>query len=140
MAVGVDADVAGGLQRGLGDLARIEISVFEQGARYRITWVGGQWQDKEKAYCGPAGQDASMLEARRFLGWGKRVRGGRWMELIGHVAHPRAWDTQERGGFRLLYYLLFREPHELTRSLIPLGRHLKSPGDAVEVSVEVFHL
>ncbi len=110
--------------------------VFEQGARYRITWTGGQWQDKEKPYCGPSGQEASMLEARRFLGWGRRVRRGRWMELIGHVAHPRAWDMQERGGSRLLYYLLFREPHELTRSLIPLGRHLKAPGDGVEVSVE----
>ncbi|MGE3955497.1 MAG: DUF2235 domain-containing protein [Vicinamibacterales bacterium] len=118
--------------------------VMTSGATYRITYVGGVWQDKEMPSCGPAGQDpAGPGDLRRFLGWGRRVKTARWMELIGHVAHPRQWPNVERGGLRLLYYLLFREPTELTRSLIPLGRHLKAVGDAVDVTVNasggVFH-
>jgi hypothetical protein len=52
------------------------------------------------------------------------------------VAHPREWRNIEQGGFRLLYYLLLREPTQLTRSLMPLGRHMQSIGDAVEVYAE----
>ncbi|MGC4081037.1 MAG: DUF2235 domain-containing protein [Vicinamibacterales bacterium] len=109
--------------------------VLENGGCYRITYVSGVWQDKECRMCGPSGQKAG-IEARRLLGWGRRVPSADWMELIGHVAHPRDWDTKERGGFMLLDYLLFREPRELMQSLIPLGRHLKQVGDSVEVVVE----
>lgn len=110
--------------------------VFEQGAIYRVTYVGGQWQDKEDPVCGPAGQRATGLGIRRFLGWGKRVVDGEWMELIGHVAHPRPWEQREQGGWKLLYYLLFADPKELTDSLIPLGRHLARIGDSVDVRME----
>lgn len=110
--------------------------VLEQGACYRMTYVEGSWQDQEKLPCGPSGQDASGFDLRRLLGRGKRVIDGRWMELIGHVAHPRTWDTKERNGRSLLYYLLLRDPAELTRTLIPLGRHLSAPGHCVDVQVE----
>lgn len=109
--------------------------VLEQGARYRISYVDGAWRDTDFEPCGPAGQKAGF-DMRRLKGWGRRVRRADWMELIGHVAHPREWPSMEQGGFRLLYYLLLREPVQLTRTLIPLGRHLKTSGDAVEVCVE----
>ena len=110
--------------------------VLEQGASYRITYVGGTWQDKEAPVCGPSGQDARGFDPRRLLGQGKRVIRGRWMELIGHVAHPRRWDPAERSGWDLLYYLMFRDPKELTRTLIPLGRHLTTPGSAVDLQID----
>lgn len=96
--------------------------VFERDGVYRVRYSGGQWRDKECPPCGPAGQMATGLDIRRFLNPLKRKVDGQWMELIGHVAHPRAWDEKEHYGRHLLYYLLVRDPVELTRSLMPLGR------------------
>ena len=91
---------------------------------------------QEAPVCGPSGQDAARFDARRLLGQGKRVIRGRWMELIGHVAHPRRWDPAQTSGWDLLYYLVFRDPKELTRTLIPLGRHLTTPGSAVDLQID----
>ncbi|MEO7190717.1 MAG: DUF2235 domain-containing protein [Vicinamibacterales bacterium] len=107
--------------------------VMERGGRYRVRYVGGLWRDREGAFCGPAGQDATGRDIRRGLNWGKRYVPGRWMELVGHVAHPRVWPARELPASRLLKYLVVREPHELTASLIPLGHHLETDERGVDV-------
>ena len=110
--------------------------VLQQGACYRVGYVGGTWQDNEAAPCGPAGQSAGRFELRRWLGRGRRYVDGQWMELIAHVAHPRAWAPRELPAAQLLRYLLVRDPEELTRTLIPLGRHLGTPASHVEIEMQ----
>jgi uncharacterized protein (DUF2235 family) len=109
--------------------------VFETGARYRITYSEGTWRDGQAPSCGPAGQAATGADVRRLLGFGKRVIDGQWMELIGHVAHPRVWQQKELGAWKLLKHLLWEDPEELTRTLIPLGRHLTDRGHSIDVDV-----
>ena len=78
-----------------------------------------------RPWCGPAGQDAKGLDARRWFGVGKRVVTARWMELIGHVAHPRTWAMKEFGAMALLKHLLWQDPPELTETSIVSARHSK---------------
>jgi uncharacterized protein (DUF2235 family) len=124
----------------VGDAARVAVQadrqwtrtgvVIEHGAAYRLT-AEGQWRDADKRACGPEGQDAYGLDLiRRAFARGKRRRTGRWMELFGHVAHPREWPLFELGFFRLLQFLLVSDPAPLAWSLLRLGDHMKDGGAA----------
>jgi uncharacterized protein (DUF2235 family) len=108
--------------------------VFEFGAIYKITYVDGKWQDKEMPECGPVGQRPQGLDLiRRMLWFRKRLIGANWLELIGHIAHPRPWPVAEFGLRRLLRLFFLHEPRSLTRSLIRLGCHLDAPDKSVTV-------
>ncbi len=109
--------------------------VLEHGFRYTITYEAGRWEDKECGLCSPEGQVARR-GFRRFLGRTKRFSEARWMELIGHVAHPRPWPTQELPGHQLFEYLLWKDPEDLVKSLMRLGRHLPSETAQVWIDVE----
>ncbi|MDQ7249088.1 DUF2235 domain-containing protein [Dongia sedimenti] len=108
--------------------------VFEFGSIYKITYVEGEWQDKEKPECGPAGQKPQGLDLiRRLFTLGKRLNGADWLELVGHIAHPRPWPAAEFGLRRLLTLFFVREPRPLARSLIRMGRHLGKKQKSVTV-------
>ncbi|MGH6892818.1 MAG: DUF2235 domain-containing protein [Dongiaceae bacterium] len=99
--------------------------VFESAAIYRVTYDGGNWRDAEKRPCGPNGQSPYGLDlVRRLLYRRRRLIAGRWLELLGHVAHPRPWPVAEFGTLALFKLLFVRDPKPLTRSLIPLGKHM----------------
>lgn len=106
--------------------------VVEQGGLYRVTYLEGTWRDENAPPCGPDGQDARECSVRAVSGWTRRYLDPhtRWMELIGTVAHPRPWDLRELGVNRLLHYLLVKDPHELTDTLMSLGRRLAKVNDA----------
>ena len=140
----VDARVAadGFVFLDVGDAVRVTVPadrqwtrtglVIEEGAAYRLT-AAGTWRDADKPPCGPGGQDAAGLDlVRRAFAYVKRRRTGRWMELFGHVAHPRDWPLFELGFFMLLKFLLLQDPAPLVRSLLRLGQHTAA-GGAVHV-------
>lgn len=111
--------------------------VIEGGGLYRLRPAirkghGSFWRDKDKDPCGAEGQEAGSSDLRRFLSWTRRYRepGTRWMELIGTVTHPRKWELREEGVGRLLRYVFWKDPEQLTRALLPLGRHLALGGAA----------
>jgi hypothetical protein len=103
--------------------------VLERGFRYRVEYVSGAWRDRGPNTWGPPGRDKIGPIQRST----RRLDSGRWMELLAHVAHPRSWDLLERPGHMLLKYLLIRDPEELTRTLMTIGRFLDQPGKAVLV-------
>ncbi|MFN4089317.1 MAG: DUF2235 domain-containing protein [Alphaproteobacteria bacterium] len=105
--------------------------VVEQGATYRLTYLGGQWRDAETPVSGPAGRRPVGGDVRRFLGFMRRLPAAEWMCLIATVAHPRRWEVTERGWRELFRYFFVTDPKELTEQLAPIGRDLEKPGDAV---------
>jgi len=127
-----------------GDSMRVKVSaasvwnrsgiVFEATGIYRVRYLGGEWRDAEGKLCGAAGQRASTFDWVRRLVWrSRRLAHADWMELIGHVAHPRDWPVQEFGLQKLLKFLFWANPAPLTRSLIRMGMHLRSHNDAVHI-------
>lgn len=104
--------------------------VVEEGATYRLDWVGGWWRDAQAPPCGPAGQDPQGAgdRVRRLTGWGKRVRGEPWMQLVAAIAHPRPWLPVERPWHALVQMLFCKDPIELREQLAPLGVALGRPG------------
>lgn len=109
--------------------------VFETGATYLLQRADrGEWRDKDCKPCGPSGQIADERGGlrRRFEGQ-RRVPESRWMELIGTVAHPRAWPLKERSGNELLDFVFRHDPIELREQLMTLGRHIAEPEDWVVV-------
>lgn len=134
---------------GQGDKLRVEISaatvwnrtaiVFETAASYRITYIAtarspADWQDEEKPLCGPQGQSPNWLDLWRHLfRFRRRLRSANWLELIGHIAHPRPWPVEEFGIGKLLQLLFWRDPKPLTLSLLRLGKYLPQPGASVDV-------
>jgi uncharacterized protein (DUF2235 family) len=108
--------------------------VFESAAVYRITYVEGEWRDQEKSTCRAAGEKPTGLDlVRRIFRRTKREFGADWLELFGHVAHPRRWPVAEFGLFKLFMVLFWRSPKPLSKSLIRLGRHMTTPGKSVYV-------
>ena len=111
--------------------------VLEPGGVYEITRTGdGSWWDKECPPCGPAGQAADGSDVRRWVGGWRRCREAAWMELVVTVAHPRRWPLRELGAWKLLGYLIGRDPVEVTRQLIPIGRHLARPEGRATIAME----
>lgn len=105
--------------------------IIEHGVLYRLTYVGGTWQDAEKQECGPAGQEAGLLDLRRWLKVGRRMRYQPWMRLVATVAHPRHWPPEERGLWALLVLLFKNDPQELVSQLAPVGQDLACPGSSI---------
>lgn len=111
--------------------------LLESGRTYRLTYLDGSWQDQQCPSCGPHGQDPSgWQDLRRLFGWTRRDTTARWMELMLHVAHPRPWPLRELPGRTLMTYILWRDPDELLRTLIPAGRHLQAPGHFIDVRLD----
>lgn len=127
--------------------------VLRKGCSYKITYIGGQWRDKECDECGPRGQMA-LDWVRTILGWTRRVKDlddtsigrrfsswmgwevdkdARWMTLIATVAHPRNWPLHEYGLWTLATFLMLRDPYELMDQLAPVGRDLLNPGNSVHL-------
>ena len=108
--------------------------VFETTGIYRIGYLRGNWRDSGKTPCGADGQRPRGLDwARRFFWRSRRLSQANWLELIGHIAHPRPWPVEEFGFGKLLRMLFFQGPKPLTRSLLRLGRHLPAPDQSVYV-------
>jgi uncharacterized protein (DUF2235 family) len=113
--------------------------VFESSAIYRIRYVEGLWRDAEDDLCGPSGQKPSRFDIVRRVFWrARRFRKGNWLELIGHVAHPRDWPVGEFGFLKLLKFLFWVAPYPLWRSLIRLGTYL--PPDTPDGQVHIVNL
>ncbi len=70
--------------------------VIEAGGCYRLTYMGHPWRDAEAPPCAPGGQGATgLLDRRRYMTAGRRLRREPWMRLVATVAHPRPWDLLE---------------------------------------------
>lgn len=118
--------------------------VLESGRKYKITWLDGEWRDKECKLCGPAGQKAGPgLDIVRRL-WGFRRRAwpsrretdwpqAKWMTLVATIAHPRTWDVKEYGLRKLFRHLFWREPRKLLRQLAPIGIDLTAENRAIRI-------
>lgn len=105
--------------------------VMERDASYAIEYVDGLWTDKEGVSVDIDGDKLGFDLVRRIWAYARRDCGARYVELIGHVAHPRLWPTFEFGSIKLLRYFMYRDPAPLHLSLIRLGRVVKAHGHAV---------
>ncbi|MBL8698636.1 MAG: DUF2235 domain-containing protein [Alphaproteobacteria bacterium] len=144
--IGRRAALDGLLHLDVGQSARVAITanriwnrtgiVLERGGRYELKIAGGLWRDRE---CPPGtgiGDDLRGVEApRRLLAWAKRLPSARYMSLVGHVAHPRQWPTFEFGVFKLLLFLLLRDPKPLREALLDLGTALRTSSGSVTIDM-----
>jgi hypothetical protein len=106
--------------------------ILDPGALYRLTYLGERWRDAEAAPCGPGGQEAAgMLDLRRWLTLGRRLRRQPWMRLVATVAYPRRWTLREKGLGELVTLLFHNDPPQLTRQLAAIGQDLTEPGASI---------
>ena len=98
--------------------------ILRTGCTYRITWQGDQWRDALKPPCGPQGQEPRGLgdAIRWFFAFRRRMPWDGYMALCATVAGPREWPLMEFGVGRALQFLFVRDPPQLRRQVVPLGR------------------
>lgn len=94
--------------------------VLESGARYLLTWTGGQWRDQNCPPCDPTGQAGWEL-VRLFFRFRRRLPKHNYMMLCISIAHPRQWPLREGGLARLLRYVFWRDPSEMREQVAPVG-------------------
>lgn len=102
------------------------------GARYRLTWLSGEWRDAECPPCGPTGQPGTEL-IRRLFRKRRRLPAENYMTLCITIAQPRPWPLREGGLARLARYLFLRDPWELREQIAPVGRDLAMRGSSVVI-------
>ncbi|MBL8698634.1 MAG: DUF2235 domain-containing protein [Alphaproteobacteria bacterium] len=99
--------------------------VLQPGVLYEITQREGRWRDREQSDCDAAGDRLAGIDlVRRLFAWARRRPDASYVELVGHVAHPRAWPAFEFGFFKLLRYFAINDPWPLRASLLRIGKGL----------------
>ncbi len=111
---------------------RTGLILLGRGERYRLTWLEGEWRDKECPPCGPSGQPGDDW-VRRMARWRRRLPDENYMTLCITITHPRPWPLREGSLGRLFSYLFVRDPAELVRQIAPVGRDLTEPNKSVVI-------
>lgn len=114
--------------------------IIEEGCCW-LTCMGHLWRDAQVPRCAPGGRGATgLLDLRRCMTAGRRLRREPWMRLVATVAHPRQWDLLERDLAESVKLLFHNDPPGLTRLLAPIGWDLAVPGWSNGVQASLPHL